>query len=303
MGINKNDCKILFYSKTKLGVSFSKTLTLGRLELYVSKKDIEDLKNDYSKLSPNQFSKVKYDTKYSEPLFELLGAKQVDSLDFSNYEEATIIHDLNKSISEEYHNRFSAIVDGGTIEHVFNFPVAIKSCMDSLEVGGFYIGITPINNQMGHGFYQFSPELYFRIFSPENGFIIREMFVRINDDVYRVSDPKEVKSRIELTNSVPTYLIVIAEKIENKPQFQIPQQSDYVNTWNIANSIKTGKQLDDSSLIMNVYRRMLPTRIKTIFRNIYDIITKEKKDDENLGVINPLHYHKIELSPTIDKEH
>jgi hypothetical protein len=35
--------------------------------------------------------------------------------------------------------------------------------------------VTPANNQMGHGFYQFSPELFFRVFSQENGYLLRAL--------------------------------------------------------------------------------------------------------------------------------
>jgi hypothetical protein len=32
-------------------------------------------------------------SRFVEPILELLGARQVESLDFSNYEQATIVHD------------------------------------------------------------------------------------------------------------------------------------------------------------------------------------------------------------------
>ena len=39
-----------------------------------------------------------------------------------------------------------------------------------LTVGGSIFVNTPANNMMGHGFYQFSPELMYRIFAEANGF-------------------------------------------------------------------------------------------------------------------------------------
>ena len=77
---------------------------------------------------------------------------------------------MNKEVPPSLKGQYSMVLDGGTLEHVFNFPVAIKNCMEMLRVGGHYIGITPTNNFMGHGFYQFSPELYCSIFTRENGF-------------------------------------------------------------------------------------------------------------------------------------
>ena len=39
-----------------------------------------------------------------------------------------------------------------------------------VKLGGHFIGVYPIDNFCGHGFYQFLPELFFRCFSQENGF-------------------------------------------------------------------------------------------------------------------------------------
>jgi hypothetical protein len=47
--------------------------------------------------------------------------------------------------------------------------------MDLLKVGGTFVASTPANYFMGHGFYQFSPELFFRLFCPENGFRLAEL--------------------------------------------------------------------------------------------------------------------------------
>ena len=44
-----------------------------------------------------------------------------------------------------------------------------------------FVRITPANNFFGHGFYQFTPELFFRIFSAANGFEVeRSSFSRID---------------------------------------------------------------------------------------------------------------------------
>ncbi|HQV53242.1 MAG: hypothetical protein IPF95_14935 [Flavobacteriales bacterium] len=170
-----------------------------------------------------------------------------------------------------------------------------------LEIGGAYIGITPANNQMGHGFYQFSPELYFRVFSPENGFEVQKVFLNTNGSIYEVADPLDVGSRVELTNSRPAALVVIAKKVKNIAEFQIPQQSDYVSEWVVDSSIRTGDLNEGNGVIMNYYRKLMPKRLKIIFRNLYDIVTKEKFDVENLGTIDPRHFKKIDLSPTTDE--
>jgi SAM-dependent methyltransferase len=162
MAITNNDTRFLFYAK-KLGCDFTNTLMLGRLRLAATHQYIKHCIAAYGNNS-KKFDEVLFKDEYSEPLFEILGAKTVHSMDYSNYENATIIHDMNLPFPSELKSKFSVIVDGGTLEHIFNFPAAIKNCMDALKTGGHFIGITPANNLMGHGFYQFSPELYFVFF-------------------------------------------------------------------------------------------------------------------------------------------
>jgi hypothetical protein len=175
------------------------------------------------------------DDRFAEPFLRLLGAVHIDSFDASDYEKATCIHDMNIPIADIYKRRYTVVIDGGTLEHVFNFPVAIKNCMEMIEVGGFYIGVTPANNFMGHGFYQFSPELYFRVFSPANGFITES--IHIFEDVpgaqwVKLTDPYVLGKRVEMVNRRPAYIAIQARRISNKDIFSdFPQQSDYSAIW------------------------------------------------------------------------
>jgi hypothetical protein len=127
------------------------------------------------------------------------------------------------------------VIDGGSLEHVFNFPRAIASCMQMLRVGGHYFATTPANNFMGHGFYQFSPELFYRVFSPDNGFAVERMVAYQECWPYvwhDVLDPEQVRQRVTLINRYPTYLLVEGKKVDAVVPFsKTPQQSDYVVLW------------------------------------------------------------------------
>lgn len=298
MAITTNDCTLLFYSK-KLGVSFTETLMIGRQHLYASHQDINNSIQKY-KTNEKEIKEVRFIDEYSEPLFEILGAEKIDSIDYSSYENATIVHDLNLPVPGQLKNKYSAVIDGGTLEHVFNFPAAIKNCMNVLKTGGHYIGISPANNQMGHGFYQFSPELYFRVFSEENGFKIKKMLINTSlgseTSWYEVADPKTVNSRVMLVNNFPVSLMIISEKIAEKEVFETtPQQLDYTNTWNAHRSIVENKIQGNESKVKFWYRKLIPKRIKIILRNIYDTFFVEKTKDEFIGEFNPKHFIKIEI--------
>ncbi len=125
--------------------------------------------------------------------------------------------------------------DGGTLEHVFNYPQAIRNCMEMVRVGGHFLQVTNANNYMGHGFYQYSPELIYGIFSAENGYAVEAVLLHEfggGNWWYRVSDPKEVGKRVELCNRRPTYMLTLARRISLAPVFaRYPQQSDYVAIW------------------------------------------------------------------------
>jgi len=159
----------------------------------------------------------------------------VDSLDNSDFEGAQFVHDLNQPIPAAWKEQFDAVYDGGTLEHVFNFPIALRNCMELLRQEGRLFIQTCANNLCGHGFYQFSPELFYRALSAENGFEVERMVIhRVGPygSWYEVSDPNAIRSRVELITFTPMHLLVQAKRTSIKPIFAtMPQQSDYAVMW------------------------------------------------------------------------
>ena len=143
---------------------------------------------------------------------------------------------MNQPVPDRLRGAFDTVIDGGTLEHVFNFPTAIKNCMELVRVGGHVLLHTPANNFCGHGFYQFSPELYFRVFSAENGFRLERMIAHEaypHSPWYEVADPAQVGARVELIGSDHRVLLLIrARRIAETTIFaKPPQQSDYSVAW------------------------------------------------------------------------
>ncbi|MEX2174296.1 MAG: hypothetical protein WD872_08035 [Pirellulaceae bacterium] len=232
MGLDTASVKFLCAARS-LGLDFTRTAMIGRQSFY---PDAGSLKRVFSVLGiDHDAESLLRENEFSERFFELLGAKEVASLDYSTYENATVIHDMNAPIPSELKQRFSVVHDGGTIEHVFNIPQAFKNCMEMVAVGGHFTQVNVANNYMGHGFWQVSPELLFRIFSPPNGF--QTEAVLLHEVVpggawYVVADPDQVRARVELCNSNPTYVMTIAKRIASTEIFATPPlQSDYVALW------------------------------------------------------------------------
>ena len=169
MGLDVNGVRSLLYART-LNVDFSRTAMIGRQCLHLTKADMRgSLQHFGYSVGPEQIDSI-FSNSYAEPFLSFLGSRDVHSFDYSPYEGATRIHDMNVAVPTDLKGQYSVVLDSGSLEHVFNVPVAIKNCMEMLHVGGHYVAITPTNNFLGHGFYQFSPELFFSVFTPENGF-------------------------------------------------------------------------------------------------------------------------------------
>lgn len=222
----------------KSGVDFATTLMLGRQNLYARDFQLVRALRDTGRPISDQTATDLLATGYAEPFFRLLGATSVQSMDASDYEHAEFVHDLNQPIPSELHGRFSAVFDGGTLEHVFNFPVAIANAMRLVRHGGHFLSVTTANNYCGHGFYQFSPEMFFRVLSPENGFetellLLHEVSSRRDRvDAWQVVDPAILGRRVNVKNATSTLMMVRARKVASVDPFATtPMQSDYSARW------------------------------------------------------------------------
>ncbi|SVE01518.1 uncharacterized protein METZ01_LOCUS454372, partial [marine metagenome] len=114
------------------GVVFDSTMMLGRQLLGVPRSRLGVIKRlitdmDQSRLPPRQqppsSSQISLgsdsQTSYSESLLEALGARTIDSIDkFEN--GSSLKHDLNETLPPDLGGQYSVVIDGGTLEHIFN---------------------------------------------------------------------------------------------------------------------------------------------------------------------------------------
>ena len=227
MGFETNAAALLLKMRDD-GVDFGRILTLGRQHLHL---DPDTHRRVLARLGLPLADEVPI---YADGLLTALGAAQVESLDASAYEGATRVHDLNEPVPAAWHAQFDLVFDGGTLEHVFNFSTALKNCMEMVKPQGRFVSVTVPNNWCGHGFYQFSPELFFRALSPENGFSVVDIYFADIEGrhFYRVVDPAAVRERVQLRTSEPVFLLVHARRDAVRDVFaKVPQQSDYVSDW------------------------------------------------------------------------
>jgi hypothetical protein len=215
--------------------------------------------------------------RFAEWTLRGIGATRVGSLDASDYEGAALVHDLNQPLPEAHHEQYDTVIDGGTLEHVFDVRQALGTLMQLVRVGGSVYLFTPANNQMGHGFYQFSPELFFRAFGPQNGFEVRRMVLQpmvLFRRSYEVADPATVGERVALINRAPVRLFVHAVRTQRAPVFaEAPQQSDYSAAWE-RGTRRTSARESLPRLIYHSIVATLPPRARDAIYGAYFATTK-----------------------------
>lgn len=234
MGIEMHGFHFLHYAR-KFG-SFNQTLTIGRQGLHVDESYVRKclkLKADY-----------RHSTYCEELLKDQFGSSVVDSVDHSDFENASLVFNMNYPPPVHLQGKYDTVFDGGCLEHIYNIPQALKNLSLMCKKGGQIIHVLPANNFCGHGFWQFSPELFFSMYSTSNGYSDTEVFVADaskHSKWYKVHPPYNGK-RVTIRSNAPLYVLV--RTVLQKEDFSHAdiQQSDYVHEWSNHSTTKTPKR-------------------------------------------------------------
>lgn len=220
MGITFHEFKFLEYL-TK-NQTLGNVATLGRLEIVMRPIDIEGF-GLKKYLSDNSFYA-------DEIILKKFKAESLVTIDNSDFEKANLIIDLNEPLKDKI-NQYDTVIDFGTSEHVFNVSECLKNISKLCKINGNIIHSLPANNNCGHGFWQFSPELFFSIYSEKNGYQNTEVFIfdlTEREYIWKVEKQNQGE-RIELNSDIPLYIACKTMKIKDKDLHV--QQSDYVFRW------------------------------------------------------------------------
>jgi hypothetical protein len=228
MGIDSTSLEAVLRSQRHVRKR-ERALTLGRQHIHVDEPTFDKLVRAYGEDPSGAYGAA------CEPLFERLGFRSTASLDYSDYEGATLLHDLNRPLGA--HDTYGFVYDGGTIEHVFNTPQVLENVIDLLEVGGVFCSVTCNNNLSGHGFYQFSPDVFLAAFTPKYGMELLELHLAEIDtapwqwqDVSEYGDGSGGRNTFNFMSTKLVYIIAVARKITNERASLIgspPQQHGY----------------------------------------------------------------------------
>ncbi len=222
MGIDINGLQFLRFAAKH--AKFGRVATIGRQELGVGQEELRSLAGVGAEYKPEKYC--------DSLLLQHFDAAVVDAWDYSDYEGANHIADMNKPLNGRVSSAYDTVIDAGSLEHVYNAPQALLNVSDLCSEGGQILHMLPANNYCGHGFWQFSPELFFSLYTASNGYSDTRVFLAnaYRTDVwYEVLKP-ENGQRANVISFTPTFVFCRTVKA-HKPSHDSVQQSDYVHVW------------------------------------------------------------------------
>jgi len=261
-------------------------LTIGRQCVYVN--TTRDLQNCAEKmgfqLNTNteislQNEKDKNNNITDSVLFISLGFDNIDSLDISDYEQCTILHDLNTDVPAKLYNKYDLIFDSGSSEHIFNLPKVLENYYKMLKVGGRLIHGLPSSNHVDHGFYMFSPTLLWDYYSANNWEIKDSIFIR-----YPIRHDKELWDIYSYTPGCLdrfSYgrvgkglygIYFVAKKTDKSTYNASVQQRQCLKSWKGALDLENTKFQGNNSWKKKM-QSAIPEKLKPISYFLYDYIS------------------------------
>jgi SAM-dependent methyltransferase len=264
-------------------------LTLGRQNVYATMKEAMALlrsekiepapipQGEQTQTTIQDWIGTAYEGAISDVVFfRLLGLADIQALDYSDFEGAEIVHDLNLPPASELLERYDLILDSGTLEHVFDIRQALMNIALMLRPGGRVIHLAPTNNYVNHGFYQFSPTIFFDYYGA-NGFTDLRAFI-IEHDTYLPEslpwDVFEVKGDQQpphMTSRQSLGVFFVAEKTNDSTADRVPIQSSYQR---IYQENKAGSTQAHGS---GRLKQLIPNRVKGFLkRNLPGVGTTKK---------------------------
>lgn len=279
MGIAKGTIKLMMKEGKQRPFTGS-LLTLGRQSVWVTEKQLNEIASEMNyqlvKKIPLELSDLPHSKKKpfisDRFLYRSLGFTEVKSLDYSDYENADIIADLNcHDVLKIVGRQFDFILDGGTIEHVFHIPQALANIFDLLHIGGRIMHVSPSSNHMDHGFYMFSPTLFFDYYQANqfemNNIQVFRYCPKHDTYPWKVSDYQSgclEKISFGGLDDAMYGISCIATKTVNSTAHMIPQQGRYRKTWE-------GKQENKK----DSFKDKIPKPIKLPLQKLKHLLSKK----------------------------
>jgi SAM-dependent methyltransferase len=246
MGIGISAFKFLLRENQRQPFS-GKVLQLGRQDIVFTMEDAQQAARCFNFKLPEIPAKLSAKPAFAaqhflsdETVFKLLGFAECRAADVSSFESADYLFDLNDpDVPAQLRESFDVVVDSGTLEHVFHVPNALANIFKLLRPGGRIIHISPSSNHVDHGFYMFSPTLFYDFYTANEFEINVVKFFRYT--IMAHIDPWDIvdytPGRLQsvsfggLDNNLYG-IICVATKTAASTAHRVPQQGAWIELWN-----------------------------------------------------------------------
>lgn len=187
-----------------------KIIELGTQEVHCQNSDLIDHLFDSFCVNQDQRQFISFGEK-ARSLFEILGFVY-ECVDLDGAEK-TQAWDINTvKCPEEFYEQFSLTTNHGTSEHLIGQENAFQLLHDLTMVGGYMMHTVPCTGSVNHGFFSYSPVLFFSL-AKANNYDIKYFFLT------------DLNELIPYSNILPdfSYIVTVMQKTQRKP-FQLPLQ-------------------------------------------------------------------------------
>lgn len=290
MGATAQSIKYILRLKKNYNIG-GPILTLGNQDVYATKEDVIKwikeiglplkVPSDIEYCTSKGLLKINKETAnyiHARTFFEFLGIPKSQYYDIDKFEfdKPVILHDLQKPLDEHYHNFFNFILDIGTMEHIFDVKAVMSNIVNAAKIGGYVLQMLPMQNFINHGFYQFSPTLFYDFYTA-NGFEIVESYViETKGTRYRFHNYKQEKDYIGLffnpANRLGTCFFV--RKVFKKSNIVSPDQYLYKKLNESPDIVEKDFNktfLDKAALLL---RRIVPVRFHGLFFTLWTFLKR-----------------------------
>lgn len=205
---------------------------------------------------------------YCEWTLAALGAQTVESVDVSDYEGATHVADLG--LPTPLPDRFDTVIDAGSLEHVFDVVTAFRNVIGFTAENGRIVHVLPVNNLSGHGFWQFSSDLIYALYSAANGFAETRVYYAssLNPDLWHLVPKPQPGTRTELVSIEPVILLSVTTKLHDVASLSVTQPF-YAQAWDQHDAAQIASQPSSRRKAITKLRRF---GLYRLLRNSWTIV-------------------------------
>lgn len=212
--------------------------------------------------------------------FKILGIKEFNVMDVSDYESADIIHDLNVAVPTSLIDQFDFIIDGGTFDHLVDIRTAFENVVKMLKPGGRVFQWNAASNFTGAAYISFGPDLFYDYYVL-NQFADCKVYVAEVDsfgqpELWDLYEFEGLAQYDHLKSKRIQMAVVLAEKGISSTYDKIPVQAQYrdAHLWSAYKKgqelfkLSTRKPLVVSSIIQKISKSEERTFIKLLYSKV-----------------------------------